>query len=148
MKLLLSQPFSIEIPTEGKKDEVITGTLRDFTKAEKAKFKKTFKKNTDKSKDIKRKLRELKRLEDENKKGTLEDIEKIYQLEDEIEKETELVNNQDIVEAAAKDRFNTCVESPKKDRLTELSDSVGYVALLEVMIKDIAEKKKKGTPAL
>jgi len=144
MKLLLEQPFSIEIPTEGKEDEVITGTIREFTKAEKAKFKKSFKKNTDASKSIKRKLRDLKRLEAEKEKDT----EKIYQLEDEIEDITESINSEDIIENAAKERFSICVKSPDIKRLEELSESVGYTTLLEVIVKDLAEKKKSGTPTL
>ena len=129
MKLILNNPFTIEIPADGKEDEVLTGTIRDFTKQEKADFKKAFKKNADKSKNIQRKLKELKRLNEK------------------IEKDTESLNSEDILENAAKERFEICVQSKDDTRLQELSDQVGYVALLEVMVKDVAEKKQNATPS-
>ena len=144
MKLLLQQPFSIEIPQENNsEDEIITGTLSPLSKKEMAEFKKEFEKNQKLANDQRAKQRQLIRLTESEP----DNLAKKYKLEDEIEKLGKDLVALDTEETTAKSRFEKSVRSKNKSRLEDIADLLSYRELMDVIIKDVNEKKGNGTPA-
>ena len=119
MKLLLQQPFSIEIPQENNsEDEIITGTLSPLSKKEMAEFKKEFEKNQKLANDQRAKQRQLIRLTESEP----DNLAKKYKLEDEIEKLGKDLVALDTEETTAKSRFEKSVRSKNKSRLEDIAD--------------------------
>ena len=147
MKLTLNQPFSIEIKTDGKEDEIIIGTLTPLTKKQQKEFEKDFKKNADLAKKLQKATRSLNRNIEKIEKNNSSDYEAKYKLEDEIELLMEQLSTLDTEETTAEKRFELSVESESKDRLIELSDIVGYRQIMTVISKDINEKQGNDIPA-
>lgn len=144
MKLLLQQPFSIEIPQENNsEDEIIIGTLAPLSKKEMTEFKKEFEKNQKLANDQRAKQRQLIRLTESEP----DDFAKKYKLEDEIEKIGKDLVALDTEETTAKSRFEKSVRSDSKSRLEDIADLLSYRELMDAIIKDVNEKKGNVTPA-
>jgi len=147
MKFELTQPFSLEIPQDGKEDEIIIGTLSQITKKQQKEFEKDFKKNKDGAIKLQLKTRQLKRLSEKLERGDSTDHEAKYTLEDEIEAELEKLKILDTEETTSKKRFEISVTSESLERLKELAEIVGYSHLMSVIVKDVTEKQGNDTPA-
>lgn len=144
MKLLLQQPFSIEIPQENNsEDEIIAGTLAPLSKKELAEFKKEFEQNQKLATEQRKKQRQLIRLTESEP----ENLTKKYKLEDEIEKIGMDLVALDTEETTARSRFDKSVRSDNKSRLEDIADLLSYRELMAVIIKDVEAKKGNVTPA-
>lgn len=148
MKLNLNEPFTLEIQN-GDDEQVIKGYLKKVTKKQeaeiKAKFKKEYKTIEEMGDLAKKAQREKLRAdlggdETEAKKSGAEMLEKLYLLQDSIDEN-------DFKEKIAKYRFDLSVESPQMIELIEIAENFGYEFLLEMINKDVAEKKGNDIPA-
>ncbi len=144
MKLQFNDKFTLEI-TSGESEQTITGFLKRLTKKQeqdiKAKFKKeyaTIEKIGELAKKAQReKLRsELNNTSDveDVKKQSSELLDKLYELQDGID---EAKFREDI----AKFRFDLSVESAQMEELLSLANDYGYSFLLEMINKDVTERK-------
>jgi Skp family chaperone for outer membrane proteins len=150
MKLILTQPFTLEI---GDTEEVISGTLKPLTKKEQKEFEKTFDKHQKEAKALQRKSIQINRLTKSIESLEKKDIdaeekrEELYRLEDELNKEGEKLMELDTNEVTAKKRIEMSIECDNFARLTELCEIVGYRVILDTIIEDIEEKKGNDKPA-
>lgn len=151
MKLEFREKFSLEIPLKDGTEEVITGTIREFTKAEKRELE-TFEKDIKaKTKTLRKKANKLDRLNEslERQKTTLseEEIENKYNeidaLDDEVSALTDEIKPDNILLEAFRKRFELTIDSDKKDRLKQICEDFGYEKVFKVIYKDIEEKKPK-----
>lgn len=151
MKLLFSDAFSLEI-TEGESETIITGFLKRLTKKQeqeiKTKFKKEFatiEKIGELAKKAQReKLRsELNNTSDveEVKKQSSDLLDKLYELQDGIDEGK-------FKEDIAKFRFDLSIESAQMEGLLSLVNDYGYSFVLDMINKDVAEKKGNDKKAL
>lgn len=154
-KLNLIEKFILEIPTSETENDIIKGTMRPLTKDEQKEFEKMF--ETDKNMGLKlqkksSRLQKLfKRLEIAEKREDYDMQEKILieieNLEDEIIKETEELQNLDTHEKTAKQRLKLslkCEIPEMMAKLIEACDLVGYKKVLDTIQEDIDEGKQKG----
>ena len=139
MKLLLKQPFSLEIPHENEHDEIITGTLSPLSKKQLKDFKDAFKKDQALSDKVRKLQRKLLRLKSTDTKR--------YDLEDEIRDLNVELLNMDTEESTSKLRFELSVISEQKERMIEISDLISYQEMLSAIVKDIEDKKGNVIPA-
>jgi len=139
MKLLLKQPFSLEIPHENADDEIITGTLSPLSKKQLKDFKDAFKKDQALSDKVRKLQRKLLRLKSTDTKR--------YDLEDEIRDLNVELLSMDTEESTSKLRFELSVISEQKERMIEISDLISYQEMLSAIVKDIEDKKGNVTPA-
>jgi len=139
MKLLLKQPFSLEIPHENEDDEIITGTLSPLSKKQLKDFKDAFKKDQALSDKVRKLQRKLLRLKSTDTKR--------YDLEDEIRDLNVELLNMDTEESTSKLRFELSVISEQKERMIEISDLISYQEMLSAIVKDIEDKKGNVIPA-
>ena len=139
MKLLLKQPFSLEIPRENEDDEIITGTLSPLSKKQLKDFKDSFKKDQALSDKVRKLQRKLLRLKSTDTKR--------YDLEDEIRDLNVELLNMDTEESTSKLRFELSVISEQKERMIEISDLISYQEMLSAIVKDIEDKKGNVIPA-
>jgi len=148
MKLIINQPFTIEIQEE----ETIKGTLAPLTKKQKKEYEDIMQSDMDKSKILQKKAKELDRINDKIKiytdtsnKKTLNDLfERKYPLEDSIKKLTEDLQKENTPEKAAKTRYEKSIvcETPEmKTRLDELCEQMSYSFILNFIQEDIKEKR-------
>ena len=150
MKLILTQPFTLEI---GDTEEVISGTLKPLSKQEQKDFEKTFNKHQKEAKILQKKSVQINRLTKsiealEKKDIDVEDKrEELYKLEDELNADGEKLMELDTNEVTAKKRIEMSVECDNMDRLIELCEIVGYRGILDTIVKDIEEKKGNVKPA-
>jgi hypothetical protein len=139
MKLLLKQPFSLEIPRENEDDEIITGTLSPLSKKQLKDFKDAFKEDQALSDKVRKLQRKLLRLKSTDTKR--------YDLEDEIRDLNVELLNMDTEESTSKLRFELSVISEQKERMIEISDLISYQEMLSTIVKDIEDKKGNVIPA-
>lgn len=148
MKLQLNQPFTLEIQN-GNNETVISGSLKKVTKKQEAeiklKFKKEYKTIEEMGELAKKAQREKLRAdlggdETEAKRSGAEMLEKLYVLQDSIDEN-------DFKEKIAKYRFDLSVESEQMVELIKIADDFGYEFVLEMINKDVEEKKGNGIPA-
>ena len=139
MKLLLKQPFSLEIPHENEDDEIITGTLSPLSKKQLKDFKDAFKKDQALSDKVRKLQRKLLRLKSTDTKR--------YDLEDEIRDLNVELLSMDTEESTSKLRFELSVISEQKERMIEISDLISYQEMLSAIVKDIEDKKGNVIPA-
>ena len=139
MKLLLKQPFSLEIPRENEDDEIITGTLSPLSKKQLKDFKDAFKEDQALSDKVRKLQRKLLRLKSTDTKR--------YDLEDEIRDLNVELLNMDTEESTSKLRFELSVISEQKERMIEISDLISYQEMLSAIVKDIEDKKGNVIPA-
>jgi hypothetical protein len=139
MKLLLKQPFSLEIPHENEDDEIITGTLSPLSKKQLKDFKDAFKKDQALSDKVRKLQRKLLRLKSTDTKR--------YDLEDEIRDLNVELLSMDTEESTSKLRFELSVISEQKERMIEISDLISYQEMLSTIVKDIEDKKGNVIPA-
>ena len=139
MKLLLKQPFSLEIPRENEDDEIITGTLSPLSKKQLKDFKDAFKKDQALSDKVRKLQRKLLRLKSTDTKR--------YDLEDEIRDLNVELLSMDTEESTSKLRFELSVISEQKERMIEISDLISYQEMLSAIVKDIEDKKGNVIPA-
>jgi len=140
MKLLLKQPFTLEVPHEDGTEEVLTGTFSPLTKTQLKEFRKLFKPNQDASDLLRKTQKQLRRLKDK-------DLTKKYELEDEIEALIKKITNFDTDEETAKERIRLSVESDDMKRIDEIADLLGYNEVFAVILKDIEDKRGNDIPA-
>jgi phenylalanyl-tRNA synthetase alpha subunit len=147
MKLLLKQPFSLEIPHENGEDEILTGTLAPLNKKQLKEFKTHFKKDQDLSNKLSDLSRELSRLEDKARHDGKVDLDKKYKLEDKIRVLSKELKDLNTEETTAKKRFDLSVESEYLDRIKEIAEFLSYREVLDVIINDIEDRKGNDIPA-
>lgn len=144
MRLQINDKFTIEI-TNGESETVIEGFLKRLTKKQeqdiKTKFKKEFatiEKIGELAKKAQReKLRsELNNTSDveEVKKQSSDLLDKLYELQDGIDENK-------FKEDIAKFRFDLSIESMQMEGLLSLVNDYGYSFVLDMINKDVTEKK-------
>jgi len=158
MEIQLDYKIEIKIMEAGKEQDSIHIFYREYTKKEKKELEadvKKFKKIYNKLDKIERKLKTTSKkvlLFEQNKKPAkaLEEIEKQEKLEDELEAillELEKYGEQDgFYEAQAKKKFDLLVRGIAKDKLEDIAERKGYLAIVALLDreKDNLEKKQFG----
>ena len=158
MRIQLDYDLKIKIMEAGKEKETLSILYREYTKKEKKELEvdiKKFKKIYNKLDKTERKLTTTSkkvRLLEQNKKPAkaLEEIEKQEKLEDELDAillELEKYGEQDgFYDTQAKKKFNLLVKGSGKDKLADIADRKGYVAIVALLDKekDNLEKKQFG----
>ena len=144
MKLQFNDKFTLEITT-GESETIITGFLKRLTKKQeqdiKTKFKKEFA-TIEKIGELAKKAQREKLRSELNNTSDLEDVkkqssdllDKLYELQDGIDESK-------FKEDIAKFRFELSVESTQMEELLSLANDYGYSFVLEMINKDITEKK-------
>ena len=144
MKLQFNDKFTLEITT-GESETIITGFLKRLTKKQEQDIKTKFKKEyatIEKIGELAKKAQREKLRSELNNTSDVEDVkkqssdllDKLYELQDGIDESK-------FKEDIAKFRFDLSVESTQMEELLSLTNDYGYSFVLEMISKDIAEKK-------
>lgn len=144
MKLQFNDKFTLEITT-GESENTIVGFLKRLTKKQEQDIKTKFKKEyatIEKIGELAKKAQREKLRSELNNTSDVEDVkkqssdllDKLYELQDGIDESK-------FKEDIAKFRFDLSVESTQMEELLSLTNDYGYSFVLEMISKDIAEKK-------
>lgn len=151
MKLDFREKFTLEIPLQDGTEEVIKGTIREFTKTEQKEIEASLQGEKDSLKKLNKLIRKGTRLEEKinRRKETLEDeaLDALYDeldiITDEIETLSESVKEEDIALKGFRIRFDKTINSDKKDKLKNICEEHGYQIVFKTIAKDVEEKKPK-----
>lgn len=154
MKLHFNDKFTLEI-INGESETIIVGFLKRLTKKQEQEIKTKFKKEyatIEKIGELAKKAQREKLRRELNNTSDVEDVEdvkkksselldKLYELQDGIDESK-------FKEDIAKLRFELSVESTQMEELLSLTNDFGYSFVLEMISKDITEKKGNDKNAL
>lgn len=147
MKISFNDKFKLEI-TNGDEETVINGTLQRLTKKQEQEIKNKFKKEystLEKMGDLAKKAQreklraELSDNQEEAKAKGAEMLDKLYDLQDGIDEDK-------FKEDIAKFRFDLSVKSDDMAELINIAESFGYAFVIEMINKDVEERKNADTP--
>lgn len=151
MKLLINEPFSLEIPLADGGEDIVTGTYKEFSPAIKKIIQDTFKEESDKAKAGAKKSKKfqklysrLERWEADTTKSN-DDIDKlqdeVFELEEEINQLSEEINEAKTEEKTYIKRIELQFNQEIHEKIKNLCKHVGYVKLFDTVAEDINEKK-------
>lgn len=155
MKLLINEPFSLEVTMQDGSEKVITGTYKEYTPALRKIIQNEFKEETDKAKlgmkkssKLQRLVRRLERWEESETK-TDEEIEKledeIYSMQDEIQDLQDEIENMNTEERSFIRRIELQFNTEVQQEIKELCKVAGYHKVFDTVAEDINEKKGNAT---
>lgn len=166
MKLQLLQQFTIEVPTGTDTYDIIKGALIPESKKINKEIELKFINDINKAKSLQKKSNKIARfnqkiesltdtislIKDEtlkmNKIDERQDLyNKAYALQDEIELETEALNQIDANELKAKEHIQRRLRADEenKGKVFELCEKYSYLMVFDTILKDIEEGKSKET---
>ena len=144
MKLQFNDKFTLEITT-GESETIITGFLKRLTKKQEQDIKTKFKKEyatIEKIGELAKKAQREKLRSELNNTADVEDVKKkSSELLDKLYELQVGIDESKFKEDIAKFRFELSVESTQMEELLSLTNDYGYSFVLEMISKDITEKK-------